>query len=162
MKSISTTWKLSLICGLISFADPAFGGLLFAANHSTTSSSIAPPPCTGAATEIGGTVFQDFNGNGSMNDAEPGISGVSVNAYDANDPSATPTATAVSVADGTYLLTGLAAGTNYRLEFEWSDASLQPGVAGGTSVQIAQSGDCSVNFGLSNPYQYCQDNPKLV
>ncbi|MEQ1745640.1 MAG: SdrD B-like domain-containing protein, partial [Saprospiraceae bacterium] len=162
MKSICTNWKLWLLSSLISLANPAFSENPLTANPWATSPSIAPPPCTGAATEIGGTVFQDFNGDGSKNGAEPGISGVSVSAFDANDAPASPTSTAISTADGTYLLTGLAAGTNYRLEFTWSDATLQPGAAGGTSVQIATSGDCSVNFGLSNPYQYCQDNPKMV
>ena len=170
MKSYSTSWTQKIAKGLLSLAcvvsvSTAFAVGSFSENkifNSTYTAAEDLPPCTGAPTEIGGTVFRDYNADGTQNGAEPGISGITVRAFDNDDPPGTPTATTTSAADGTYLLTGLSAGVKYRLEFTWTDNKLQPGAAGGTSVQVATAGACGNNLGLNNPGEYCQDNPKLV
>lgn len=120
------------------------------------------------AQSITGRVFRDFNANGTVDANEAGVGGVIVSAYDANDPLGTPTATTTTNSSGpslgsvgTYVLTGLTAATVYRLEFTWPTAGvgnmsfLQPGAAGGTSVQFATAGDTNVNLGISPDGQYC-------
>lgn len=69
--------------------------------------------------DISGTVFEDSNANGVFDSGvgETGVFGVSISAFDSDDPLATPTATTVSGADGSYTLSGLSGGTSYRIEF---------------------------------------------
>jgi SdrD B-like domain len=117
--------------------------------------------------QISGTVFRDFNANGAFNTDEKGVAGVLVKAYDDNDPIASPTATATtaggpSLADiGDYSLTGLAAGTTYRLEFSWPTSGtnhlgfLEPGAAGSTTVQFVANGTGNVHLGINPDGQYC-------
>ncbi|GIV31547.1 MAG: hypothetical protein KatS3mg029_0898 [Saprospiraceae bacterium] len=123
------------------------------------------PPCTGASTEIGGKVFRDFNANGVFDNSntfkEQPMAGVTVKAFDDDDPPALPSATATTATDGTYLLTGLAPGSTYRIEFTWSFSWLQPGAAGGTTCQFASAGSCNVDLAVNNPADYCQEDPML-
>jgi gliding motility-associated-like protein/uncharacterized repeat protein (TIGR01451 family) len=123
------------------------------------------PPCAGGSTEIGGQVFRDYNANGvfdnTANFAEDGMAGVTVKAYDANDAPGVPTATTTTTAEGTYLLTGLATTTNYRIEFTWSEPWLKPGPAGGTTVQFATSGSCDIDVAVNNPADFCQLDPTI-
>ncbi|TAK43538.1 MAG: T9SS type B sorting domain-containing protein [Saprospiraceae bacterium] len=123
------------------------------------------PPCTGGSTEIGGHVFRDYNANGVFDNLagfmEDGMGGVTVKAYDANDAPGVPTATTTTTGDGTYLLTGLATTTNYRIEFTWSEPWLKPGPAGGTTVQFATSGSCNIDVAVNNPADFCQSDPTI-
>lgn len=115
--------------------------------------------------DISGKVFRDFNANGVFDTGatfnEVGMNGVTVKAFDADDAAASPTATATSGADGAYVLTGLAAGTDYRVEFSWAESWLKPGAAGGTSVQFAKDGATGASLPVQNPAQYCQVNPQV-
>ena len=73
---------------------------------------------TTSQAQITGTVFRDYNNNGTQQTVaptnEPGVFGVIVKAYSAADVNI---ATATTIANGTYSLTGLANSTAYRLEF---------------------------------------------
>ena len=86
------------------------------------------------AQTITGTVYRDLNANGTRQTAgsftEPGVTGVTVKAFDDDDPIATPTATATTISGGTYTLSGLTSGKKYRLEFSWSDNLMFPGASG--------------------------------
>lgn len=184
MKGLSTNWTQNLFKGILSltcfvFAGTAFGSGVRVEDGNNRNAAVfnrandfgAPawfagggdlPPCTSQPTEIGGTVFRDYNANGTKGSSEPGFSGVVVNAYDDDDAPTAPTATTTTTADGTYLLTGLTASTNYRLEFVWSNPLFKPGASGGTAVQVATAGSCNINMGVNSPAEYCQDNPKIV
>jgi len=118
--------------------------------------------------QITGTVFRDFNANGTLDVNDAGIGGVIVNAYDDDDPIATPTATTTTNSNGpalsnvgTYTLPGLTVGVQYRLEFSWPTVGagnlsfLEPGAAGGTTVQVATAGATNVNVAINSDGQYC-------
>lgn len=70
--------------------------------------------CGGATTELGDTVWFDFNENGLQDPLEPGIEGVAVNLIDANTGAVI--STTVTDANGFYLFDDLPAG-NYAVEF---------------------------------------------
>lgn len=70
--------------------------------------------CGGAVTELGDTVWFDFNEDGLQDPLEPGIGGVTVNLIDANTGAVI--STTVTNADGFYLFDDLPAG-NYAVEF---------------------------------------------
>ncbi len=144
---------------------------------STAARADAAPGGT-AGTQITGTVFQDFNSNGVMNttgdDANPavdvGVANVTVSAY-APDSNA-PAATIASGANGQYTLSGLTAGTLYRIEFSNLPADYESAFRGssgngatpssGTSVQFAAAGTSNVSFGINRPCDYCQANPLIA
>ena len=77
------------------------------------------------ATQITGTVFQDYNSNGVMNTTgttpnfaiDTGVSAVTVSAYVSATTPGAATATATTSATGAYILTGLTSGVQYRIEF---------------------------------------------
>ena len=122
--------------------------------------------CSGAglnANQIGGTVFEDWNYDGLMNEIDIiGVQGIKVYAYGCDGLLADSTYTD---SNGTYRFNNLNE-TAYRIEFDlpaavscWAKPS-QAGTDNGTTVQFAQPGTC-VNLGLSNPATYCEDNPQL-
>lgn len=99
--------------------------------------------------DISGKVFRDFNVNGVADANEPGEADVVIKAF---APDGTEAASTNSDTVGSYAL-ALAGGTEYRLEFSWSNNALKPGAGGGTSVQFVQDGTSNVDFALSNPAQ---------
>ena len=115
---------------------------------------------------ITGTVFRDFNGNGTQqtsNPTEPGVAGVVVTAFDSAGVSQ---GTATSAANGSYSITATGAAP-YRVEFTLSatgicatsgiDFSSGGGSSNGTSVQFVASGTAAnVNFAVHNPSDYNQ------
>jgi len=136
-------------------------------------------PGGAAATQITGTVFQDFNSNGVMDTTgtapnlsiDVGVGGVTVSAYVTALTPGAPVATATSAADGTYTLTGLTSGTQYRVEFTALPVGFFPAYHGSsgdpttpssdTSVQFVEAGTSNVSFGIGHPADYCQNNPNL-
>lgn len=97
--------------------------------------------------QISGTVYFDGNNDGTKQAAEAGYGGITITAYNMGGTSA---GTAVSANDGTYSLTGLAAG-NYRVEFSSLSNGLYPAALGTSSnsqVQFVTNGSSNVNFGV--------------
>lgn len=130
-----------------------------------------------AATTITGTVFQDYNANGTQDTTttvtnngagtigtaiDPGISGVTVTAYDATGAAV---GTATTIANGTYSL-GASGSGPYRVEFTNLPTGYQPSQYGsnsGTTVQFVASGaTTNISLGINRPGDYCQNNPDLA
>ncbi len=115
---------------------------------------------------VEGTVFRDYNANGTQDSDEPGIEGIVVNAADELGNSVGPVTTS---SDGTYILPFLA-GSEARVEFTLPTSGnmsfLKPGAAGnGTTVQFVDllgSNHDNVNVGFNNPGQFTQDDPFLA
>ncbi|MDJ0757303.1 MAG: SdrD B-like domain-containing protein [Ardenticatenaceae bacterium] len=123
-------------------------------------------PSSGA--DITGTVFRDYDGDGANDSGEPGIGTVIVTAVDA----AGNTASTTTAADGTYTILNTDGSPSnlsgeVRIEFTLpNDGSLdflQPGAAGGTTVQFANiTTGATVDAGFNNPAQYTQLNPDVI
>ena len=107
-----------------------------------------------AAGTISGTVFNDYNSNGTFDTTatltntgggtvgvakDVGVSGVTVTAYDGTGAAV---GTATSAADGTYSLTATGTGP-YRIEFTTIPSGFKPsfhGTNSGTTVQFVPDG----------------------
>ncbi len=110
---------------------------------------------------VSGTVFTDYNDNGVRGAADTGVAGVTVTAYDSTNAVVASTTTSST---GTYTLS-IPNGTQVRIEFSSIPATLRPGAFGrdsGTTVQFVTSPAAGLDLGLSNPDEYCQNNPFLV
>ncbi|ADB36249.1 SdrD B-like domain-containing protein [Spirosoma linguale] len=123
------------------------------------------PPTTCASGQTGGTVFNDFNGDGIKDAGETtGVSGVVVRAYDCNG---SLVGTTTTDAFGRYTFTSIAAGS-YPLRVEFSSLpsyagmGTRNGINGRTTVQFVNAADCSVDLGILDPSDYCQTNPMVV
>jgi uncharacterized repeat protein (TIGR01451 family) len=138
-----------------------------------------------AAGTVTGTVFRDFNANGTQDAGEPGAGGVTITAY---GPAGNVLATAVSfptrcfgAADpapactgantpvqGSYSLTWGGTDTQARIEFTALPAGSQPGAWGGGSDTTVQFVDTSggtpqtANAGINRPRQFCNRDPTNV
>jgi len=97
--------------------------------------------CTNlASTQIGGTVFEDWNFDGIMNQSDTvGVQGIEVIAYDCNNNAISTTYTD---ANGNYRFDGLIANQDYRIEFSlpasidnWANPT-PAGTDNGTTVQF--------------------------
>ncbi len=130
----------------------------------------------GAAGNITGTVFQDFNGNGTFDTAasaavpavDAGVTGITVTAYDSGGAAR---GTATTAANGTYTLAATGTGP-YRLEFTTVPAGFVPSarstnsVNGGTTTStgstvqfVADGNTANVNLAINRPQDFCQNNP---
>ncbi len=102
------------------------------------------------ANQISGNVFLDNNFNG-LNHSEDGVQNITVTAYDAAGSSV---ATAQTLADGSYTLTGLNDGTEYRIEFTNLPSgyfSSPIGADSNGSVAFVSSPSSTVNYGVVDP-----------
>ena len=116
----------------------------------------------GSTTVIEGTVYEDLNQDGDQDALEVPFFGVTVTAYD--DSGVFTTAT--TDANGEYTLSGLTAGTIYRVEFT-NPAGMEEGPHGSessTSVQFVEAGTCEVDYSLVDPNHFCgtETNPLWV
>lgn len=110
---------------------------------------------------VTGTVFRDYNANGVQDADEPGVAGVTVNAYGAAGLVAGPILT---LADGSYSITWGSVDVRVRLEFSGLPGSAQAGVFGpgsNTSVQFVTGGDVA-DYGINRPRDYSENNPDLA
>lgn len=130
----------------------------------TSVQNIAMSLSTLPATPLSGKVYQDYNGDGKITTVavnDNGVAGVTVTAY---DPNGDIVGTAVTDANGDYTINPSADGP-YRVEFSTLPAGYEPtgqGTQNGTSVQFVTSAPATnINFGISRPQDYCQDNPMI-
>jgi len=117
------------------------------------------------AGSISGTVFRDYNANGSDDGVnEPGIAGVIIRATD-NLGNVVTATTGIAGTYATTVLPGTAARVEFALPPDGSLNFLQPGAAGNTTVQfvdITSGNATNVNVGFNNPAQYCEANPYMA
>ena len=119
------------------------------------------------AQNVTGKVFRDFDASGQQTTAspaliEPGVSGVTVKAFNA---AGTQIGAAVQTAlDGSYTLP-VATTNQVRIEFSNFPAAFfsgPKGVLSGTSIQFVKGGN-TANLGINYPADYCGiTNPRLV
>lgn len=126
---------------------------------------------------ISGRVFHDYNSNGlydtasGLNSIDAGVAGVTVTAY---DPAGVNRGSAISGSDGNFTLNATGTGP-YRLEYTTIPSGYFPSARSanslfggsptdaGSSVQfVADGGTINVNFALSRPEEFCENNPELV
>ena len=111
--------------------------------------------------DLGGEVYRDYDASATREAQEPGVAGVQVTAFDANNAIV---ASAVTGSDGSYVLAGVD-GTPVRIEFSQIPSALQPGPQGSgsvTTVAFRNRNSCDVNLALNNPAQYCGDDADLA
>ncbi len=116
----------------------------------TLGATFAVRPAQAAPGDISGTVFNDVNNNGA-NDAEAGVAGVTVTAFDTSGGVA---ATATTAASGDYTIAGLTDGTPYRIEFTtlptgWTEGPIGPDSE--SSITFASPETTGVDFGVHEP-----------
>ena len=122
-----------------------------------------PNPCESG--ELGGTVFNDLNANGS---GETGPQGVRVQIFGCTDNGDSELIeTVYTDANGDYHFTNptITDGEEYRIEFSNLPEGLTSSVAGvdnGTETQYIDAISCEVDYGVINPLLYCQENPMMV
>ncbi|NBB22422.1 hypothetical protein GVN20_23920 [Runella sp. CRIBMP] len=115
-----------------------------------------------AYAQVSGTVFRDYNANGTKDTNEPLVTGVTVNAYSSTGVLCGTTLTTAAAAPN-YSLTGC--GTSaVRIEFvipltgnclkSGMDFSALSGATYGSSVQFVNGNSTNVNFALNNPVDY--------
>lgn len=140
--------------------------------------------------QIAGAVFRDYNHNGTrqtLNPNEPGISGITVNAYNTAD---VLIASYQTSSDGTYSMPATGStyngtlgsntgavrnGQKVRLEFVVANTNVIGsstyqafptflGSENGSSVQFVTGGASAINinYAVNNPADYAEANPKLA
>ncbi|MCP2638131.1 DUF5979 domain-containing protein [Microbacterium sp. HD4P20] len=136
---------------------------------------VTTAPAHAAPGQISGTVFRDFNANGTFDTGAAGRSGIANDegmagvTVTATDGSGAFTTAALTASDGSYELdtTGFD-GTPLRVEFSgWPDGFEPSGTVAadatnGTSVQFVEGGAEDVDFALNAPEDYAQDAAPLV
>jgi uncharacterized repeat protein (TIGR01451 family) len=111
---------------------------------------LTPTAASAASGDIAGVVFDDANNNGA-NDGEAGVAGLVVTAYDTTGNVAGSATTAV---DGSYTISGLVDGLDYRVEFTNIPAGYESAIDGpdsATSVQFVAPESASADFGVRQP-----------
>ncbi|MFZ4633499.1 MAG: SdrD B-like domain-containing protein, partial [Saprospiraceae bacterium] len=121
------------------------------------------PACSGP-NAVGGTVYRDFDSDGTKDASEFGVEGAVINIYDASE---NLLGTSTSDFRGRWTVQGLTAGQKVRVEIISYPFGLNPGGLGpdnfGGVVQFATVGsDCTVDFGLLPPETYCENDPVVV
>ncbi len=122
---------------------------------------------------ISGTVFDDYNQNGTQGAREPGINGVVVTAYNSAGSSVdTATSSTVNGTLGQYSITVPAGTGPVRVQFSnfGTGATLpaltiyQPSSHVAPPVQFVSgtNNTNTVNLGLEYPSEYCQNNPNVA
>ncbi|MEM7128147.1 MAG: SdrD B-like domain-containing protein [Chloroflexota bacterium] len=121
--------------------------------------------CDDTTGDLGGTVWRDYNSNGSQDGSEPDFSNATVTAYGNDD---TTGVTVPVNPDGTYTFPDLFdTNTHIRLEFDGLPDWMQPSFHGGTpgSAVMTQRHDaatCEADLAVNNPADYCGNNPDLA
>jgi len=111
---------------------------------------------------VTGVVYRDSNVNGERDTGEQGIADVTVTAYDA---SGAVVETVTTQADGSYTLTNLTDGEEYRIEFTNAPDGLQAGPQGSnslTSVVFITAPATGIDVGFHSAADYCQEEPDLA
>ena len=138
------------------------------------------PPSYAAPGTVTGSVFQDFDGDGTRDagntaagvQTDIGFAGVTVTAY---GPHNEVVGTAATAANGNYSIntTSVPDGTPLRIEFTDANGGTTAqlsgdfqssfhGVSNGTSVRFAAAGATNVDFGVLEPEDFADNNAPIV
>ncbi len=138
------------------------------------------PPSYAAPGTVTGSVFQDFDGDGTRDagntaagvQTDIGFAGVTVTAY---GPHNEVVGTAATAANGSYTIgtTSVPDGTPLRIEFTDANGGTTAQLSGdfqssfhgadsGTSVQFATAGDVDVDFGVLEPEDFADNNAPII
>jgi uncharacterized repeat protein (TIGR01451 family) len=127
-----------------------------------------------ASYSVSGTVFDDYNQDGSQEAREPGMNGIVVTAYDSREVAVATTTTAtVGNTLGQYTFAVPDATGPVRVQFSnFGTTSTIPQLIGfqpskrigGTTVAFVTGTQASnvVNLGVERPGEYCQNNPAMA
>lgn len=120
----------------------------------------ATPTCS--STQIGGTVYRDYNSSGDLDTYESGVSGLTVSAYDSSNTLIESTQTDSL---GDYTL-NLGSTLEARIDLSTLPSFLNNGPHGSGSatsiVFVTNTTGCTVNFPVLNPADYCDSSPLLA
>ncbi|HNI43223.1 MAG TPA: SdrD B-like domain-containing protein [Chitinophagales bacterium] len=113
--------------------------------------------------QVSGTVFRDYDGDGTKDANEPLVSGIVVNAYLSDAATPCATVTTVGSSSPNYTLSGCGVAP-VRVEFlipasnncvsSAIDYTSSSGTTYGTSVQFVNGNSSNVNFAINNPIDY--------
>ena len=112
-------------------------------------------------TGLSGTVFSDLNFDGVKDITEGGISMIIVHVYEMSGAFVSADTTN---GQGKWSVSGLVASKDYRVEFvdipSMYEVSFGPDSQ--SPIQVATTGDCTVDLGLYNTENYCEPDPYIV
>jgi hypothetical protein len=115
---------------------------------------------TFASANITGEVYKDFNLNGVKDGEDVGVPGIAITAacQDGSTPSA------VTDANGNYVITVATAGNQCRIEADPSSVGFDSSAnALGSSPLVDMVSDNSIHkISIASPASYCQVNPDIV
>jgi hypothetical protein len=147
------------------FFGTAFATATCKATQTVTLPVACPPtPCDANGFNSGGTVFNDYDADGTKDTGETtGLVGITVKAYDCKG---NLMGTTTTDGLGKYSFTTLtAASYPIRVEFSNLPAFAGQGTVSGsngkTTTQFVKSANCNVDLGLLDPNDYCQSQPKV-
>ena len=121
--------------------------------------------CGDNTDDIGGIVFLDSDANGVLDTGESGSDeiGMTISAYE--DDNDTPIVSVGVAGDGTYVFPNLGVGGAFRLELTGLPSGFAHsgiGANAGSGVQFVNGADCTVDFGIHNPLDFCGNNPAFA
>jgi hypothetical protein len=143
-----------------------FGSDYASATCKATENIDAPAPCPplicANGTDLGGTVFDDYNADGVKQAGETnGLLGITVTAIACDGTTYTTTTNT----QGKYKLNIPPAKYPVRVEFSTIPTLYGQGTSNGadgrTTTQFVTAPECGVDLGILNSNDYCQTNPKL-
>lgn len=140
----------------------SFGALALVASALSWAVVGTPAPSPAAGPPVTGTVFRDFDADGTRDPLEPGEAGVRVTIISTDGFGLTVT----SGPDGRWSTDAdiPLAGTRFRVTFSDWPAYLQPsahGAGNGTDVQFVDAGG-TADFAVTNPAQFCSSTAELA
>jgi uncharacterized repeat protein (TIGR01451 family) len=117
--------------------------------------------CTPGTGEVSGHIFNDADNNGQINNGERPVANVLVTAYNALGSSV---GSAISDAQGAYVIDGLVDGEGVRLEFRYGQNYTESGlgVDNLSAVQFVKVPSCNQSLGLRQKDQGCLQTPDLI
>ncbi|MBK7336508.1 MAG: hypothetical protein IPJ00_10170 [Saprospirales bacterium] len=120
-------------------------------------------PCTGP-NAIGGTVYSDFDSDGTKDASEFGLEGAQIDVFDNAE---NLLCTTTSDFQGRWSCTALTGGQAVRVEISNYPANHTPSGVGpdnfGGVVQFATVGsNCTIDFGMLDISNFCENNPYVI
>jgi SdrD B-like domain len=147
----------------------AFVGANYASStckiESFVNAPVACQPTVCGTGQTGGTVFMDYDANGVKSSGETnGLKDVTVKAFDCKG---IQIATATTDLYGIYIFSPAIPASAYPIRVEFSGLpdlygqGTMAGTNGRTTTQFVNAASCSIDLGVIDPNDFCQNNPKV-